>query len=215
MEKVSGPRARRRWSNPWRGCQAGRGRGGTETPPEDSRRAAEVGTEHAPGAGGRAQPGTSPCRTASGVSTGGSSGPAPGPPVQQREEETVGLGRHGTAHGHGLKDAVAPQNLVMWLLPPAPRGQGDRQGGHSDAPRTELDSGRSVCRAPRREQPQPGGLWRRPGLPVTAAAWLIGRGGSGARAWDGNGKSQAWTIILQKEVKAPPDPEKNIYRSRI
>lgn len=93
-------------------------------PPEDSRPAAEVGTEDAPGAGGRAQPGTSPCRTVSGVSTGDSPGPAPRPPVQQREEETTGLGRHGTPHGHGLKDAVAPQILVKWLLLPAPWGRG-------------------------------------------------------------------------------------------
>ena len=49
-------------------------------PPEDSRRAAEVGTEHAPGAGGRAKPGTSPCRTVSGVSTGAARAPLPGPP---------------------------------------------------------------------------------------------------------------------------------------
>lgn len=72
---------------------------------------------------------------------------------------------------------------MKWLLLPAPWGQGHRHGGHRDAPRTELDSARSVRRAPRREQRQPRGLWRRPSLPLNAAVRLVGQGGSGARPW--------------------------------
>lgn len=193
-EKVWGPRARRRWSKPLEGLPGRQGMGRHRDASGRQSSGRGGGDGGCPGGRGQSPAWHLPLQDGEWGEHRGQPRPrsqAPRP-AKGRGDDRTRTPRHSPrARPQGR---CSPSDPCEVAAASSPMGTGDRQGGHSDALRTELDSGRSVRGAPRREQPQPRGLWRRPGLPVTAAAWLIGRGGSGAGRLRGPSLGRRWKI---------------------